>query len=141
MDTSSMRLPDVTDPLTAPFWAGTSAGEIRVQQCEACGYLRWPPAPVCPECLAPPARWTRLRGQGTVLSYCVYHRALAPAFKDELPYAVACVELAEGPRMYGQFDGPPQRVNVGQLVRAVFRQLSPEVTVIKWAEGTPEHEE
>lgn len=151
MDVASLHLPDVTDSLTAPFWAGTRAGEIRVQQCSACGYRRWPPAAVCPECLAPAAEWTRLRDRGTVLSYCVYHRALAPAFRDEIPYAVALVQLADGPRMYGQVDGATGQVGVDEAVRAVFYQLSPDVTVIRWApatatprpqpgEGIPAHE-
>jgi uncharacterized protein len=133
MDTSLLRLPDTGDPLTAPFWAGTLAGEVRVQHCGDCGYLRWPPAPVCPECLGLTSDWVALRDRGTVLSTCVYHRALAPAFRDEVPYAVACVELDDGPRMYGQVAGAPDSVGVGQPVRAVFRELSPEVTVIRWA--------
>ncbi len=136
MDISSLRLPDVSDSLTAPFWAGTRAGEIRVQQCSACGYRRWPPAPVCPECLAPAAEWARLRDHGTVLSYCVYHRALAPAFRDEVPYAVALVQLADGPRMYGQLDGPADELRVDESVRAVFCELSTDVTVIRWAVAT-----
>ena len=133
MDTSSLRLPDVTDPLTAPFWAGTRAGEIRVQQCDDCGYRRWPPAPLCPQCLGLSAEWTSLDDQGTVLSSCVYHRALAPAFRDEIPYAVVYVQLAGGPRMYGQYDGAPGEVTARQPVRAAFRELSPDVTVIRWA--------
>ncbi len=150
MDIARLRLPDVTDSTAAPFWAGTQAGEIRVQQCGDCGYLRWPPAPLCPQCLAPSSQWTRLRGVGTVLSYCVYHRALAPAFGDEVPYAVAYVQLADGPRVYGQVDVPAGLIDVGQAVRAVFRQLTPDVTVICWAaapaparqqvEGTTAHE-
>ena len=34
------------------FWEGTAAGELRIQQCNACGALRHPPGPDVPVCHA-----------------------------------------------------------------------------------------
>ena len=61
--------PGVIRPVTSPdtefFWAGTAAGELRVQRCGGCGALRHPPGPMCPSCgtLSPrPAGVRRRRG-------------------------------------------------------------------------------
>lgn len=132
MAAPGMRLPRTDDPATAPFWRGTKAAELRVQRCGTCGYLRWPPAAICPECQSLACDWTPLSALGTLLSYCVYHRALDPAFSGEIPYAVGYVQLQEGPRMYGQVDGPADALEVGQQVRAVFRPVSPDVTLVRW---------
>ena len=43
-------------------------------------------------------------GRGRIFSYVVYHRVYHPAFAQEVPYAVAVIELDEGPRMYQQRD-------------------------------------
>ena len=43
-------------------------------------------------------------GRGRIFSYVVYHRVYHPAFAQEVPYAVAVIELDEGPRMYQQCD-------------------------------------
>jgi uncharacterized OB-fold protein len=151
MSTPARPLPAADDPQTAAFWQGTKAGEVRAQRCDACGYLRWPPAPICPECQHAASTWVRLNPRGTLVSYCVYHRALDPAFRDEIPYAVGYVQLEEGPRMYGQLDGPIDGLEVGQQVSAVFRAASPDVTLVRWttasavqspqpADGTDQHD-
>ena len=40
----------VVSPDTEFFWAGTAAGELRIQRCDGCGALRHPPGPRCPSC-------------------------------------------------------------------------------------------
>src|SRR6202012_3573533 len=74
-------LPDLDDPLTAPFWTAARDGRLVAQRCANCGYLRWPPGPVCNECLTPGGEWAELSPHGTLYSYAEYHRALDPAFK------------------------------------------------------------
>jgi uncharacterized OB-fold protein len=54
---------------------------------------------VCPECLHAKSEWVRDSGLGTLWSFCIYHRAFDPAFKDALPYNVALIELDSGPLM------------------------------------------
>jgi len=51
----------VVSPDTAFFWAGTAAGELRIQRCDDCGTLRHPPGPACPSCgtMTPGATGTR----------------------------------------------------------------------------------
>lgn len=126
-------LPDVGDARTAPFWAGARVSQLLVQKCADCGYLRWPPGPVCPECLSRESGWAPVRTTGTLVSYCVYHRAFNRAFADDVPYAVGYVELADGPRMYGQLVGEPEHLEIGQPVHAIFAPVTAEVTLVRWA--------
>jgi uncharacterized protein len=126
------KFPDVNDPATAPFWKGTQDGKLLVQACTKCGYLRWPPGPLCNECLSSDAEWKEISPTGTLWSYAVYHRAMNPRFKNEIPYTVALVELDDGPRMYGRLVGNTAKVEVGAPVRAVLQEIEPGVTVVNW---------
>jgi hypothetical protein len=125
-------LPDVADALTAPFWAATAAGKLVVQACAGCGYLRWPPGPLCPECQTEGGTWTEVRPTGSLWSVATYHRALDPAFAGQVPYSVALVELDDGPRMYGQISGEPGTFVLDTPVRAAFDEVAPGVTLVGW---------
>ena len=126
------KFPDVNDPATAPFWKGTQEGKVVVQACTKCGYIRWPPGPLCNECLSSDTEWKEISPTGTLWSYAVYHRAMNPRFKDEIPYTVALVELDDGPRMYGRLVANIAKVEPGASVRAVFQEIEPGVTVVNW---------
>src|SRR5215469_7784213 len=132
---SGRPLPDVHDPLTAPFWTAAAERKLVVQACGECGYLRWPPGPICPECQADRNVWTEVRPTGLLWSVATYHRALDPAFADEVPYSVALVELDDGPWMYGRLSGDPEKFVLDTPVRATFSDVAPGVTLVGW---TPE---
>jgi uncharacterized OB-fold protein len=72
---------------------------IKFQHCAHCGYVRYPAARFCPECLSDEARWVVDSGRGTIWSFAIYHRAFDPAFAAAVPYDVALVELESGPRL------------------------------------------
>lgn len=126
------KFPDINDPETAPFWKGTRDGKLLIQACAKCGYLRWPPGPMCNECLSSETAWKEVSPTGTLWSYAVYHRAMNPRFKDQIPYTVALVELDEGPRMYGRLVGDRTTFEPGLPVRAVFQEIEPGVTFVNW---------
>ena len=128
------HMPDTDDPLTAPFWAAAAERKLVVQQCSSCGYRRWPPGPLCPECLAEGSDWTEVRPTGTLWSIATYHRALDPAFADEVPYTVALVELDDGPRMYGRIDGDPVTLVLDGRVRATFNDAA-NATFVWWTQA------
>ncbi|HSZ40855.1 MAG TPA: OB-fold domain-containing protein [Trebonia sp.] len=127
-------LPDLDDPLTAPFWAAAAQRKLVVQKCAECGYLRWPPGPLCPECQAEGAAWTEVRASGSLWSIATYHRALDPAFAGDVPYTVALVELDDGPRMYGRISGDPEKLVLDAPVRAAFTDAAPGVTFVGWTQ-------
>jgi uncharacterized OB-fold protein len=78
-----------------PFWEYVQARELRLQRCRDCAGLRYPPAPVCPSCLSEASTWELMSGQGTLLSWVVFHRMYFPELRP--PYTVAAVQLTEGP--------------------------------------------
>jgi uncharacterized OB-fold protein len=125
-------LPDVNDPLTAPFWAATAQRKLVVQACAECGYRRWPPGPLCPECQAEGGTWTQVRPSGVLWSVATYHRALDRAFAQDVPYSVALVELDDGPRMYGRISGDPETLVLDAPVQAAFSEVAPGVTLVGW---------
>lgn len=57
-------------------------------------------------------------GQGTVYSWVTVHRALDPAFADDVPYTIVAIDLVEGPRMFGRFCGDVGLVVAGLDVLA-----------------------
>lgn len=126
-------LPDPNDPVTQAFWAHSRRGELAVQRCPNCGYLRWPPGPMCPECQTQSDVWAVIEATGTLYSTAIYHRAFAAAFKDDLPYAIGLIQLDAGPRMYGLMRGEHAGLRLDGRVRAVFEPVTEEVTFVRWA--------
>jgi uncharacterized protein len=96
----------VPTPETQPFWDGCTAGELRIQRCTDCGKPYFYPRPVCPDCGSANVEWFTASGRATLYSYVINHRA-APGFADDAPYAIAVVQLEEGPRMMTNILGLP----------------------------------
>ena len=87
------------------YWDGLRAGRFLLQRCGACGRHRFPPMPSCPWCAATGFDVREVDPKGTVYSWVVVHRALTPARADEVPYAVATVDLDVGCRVVARVDG------------------------------------
>jgi uncharacterized OB-fold protein len=116
---------------TAYFWAGTAAGELRLQRCGECGRLRHPPGPACPDCGAVRPDFVVASGRGTVYSYVVHHHPPVPG--RSLPIVVGLIELAEGVRMVGELlDAAPERVEIGAPVEVAFVRVDDELTLPAW---------
>lgn len=122
--TAAARPRPAADPITAPFWQGCAQGELRIQACEACG-ARWLPASVvCPSCWSDRVGWVAAAGTGVVLTYAVYRRSDHAAFRALVPYVVAIVALAEGPRLVTNLVGtPPGGPHAGLRVQVEFLPL------------------
>jgi uncharacterized OB-fold protein len=132
---------DLTDPArtvrpsinrdNAFFFEGTSAGELRIQRCNACGALRHPPGPVCPDCLAMDRGWVVAAGTGTIYSFIEHHAPQVPGKK--LPLLLAVVELDEGVRMIGELRGTTvDEAKIGQRVQVGFNRIDDELTLAFW---------
>lgn len=92
-------------PETRHFWDGTRAGELRLQRCDACAHVYFPPRPFCPKCASREVSVFAASGRATLYSYVINHRS-HPAFDG--PYAIAVVQLSEGPRMMTNIVECPQ---------------------------------
>ena len=119
--------------LDAPFWNALRRHELVVQRCAACGRLRFVPTELCPACYSSAATWTHVSGHGHVYTYTVVHRAPTPVYQAEAPYALAYVELDEGPRIPARLvDVDPHSVAVGLPVEVVFDDVAPDLTLYRF---------
>ena len=113
----------MTDDDSAPFWAAAARRCLAFQKCDDCGFVRWPAAGVCPECLGRASTWTEVEGDGTLWSVAVYHRAYAKTGIPPVPYNVGLVELACGVRLLTWIVGLPDgQLRPGLPVRVTFRE-------------------
>jgi uncharacterized OB-fold protein len=112
------------------FWEACARHELYFQRCRRCSTQRFYPRAVCPTCLSDAVQWVRASGRGTVWSFTVTHQNQAPGFREELPYVLAIVELAEGPRLVTNVVGcDPGAVRIGMPVEVVFEDVTPEITL------------
>ena len=125
---SERPLPAIT-PETRHFWEGARVGELRLQKCLACSHTYFPPRPFCPRCASREVAVFRASGRAMLYSYVIHHRA-APGFTP--PYAIAVVELAEGPRMMTNIVGceqTPQSLQLDMPLEVVFERMNDEISL------------
>ncbi|MEX2080714.1 MAG: Zn-ribbon domain-containing OB-fold protein [Dehalococcoidia bacterium] len=120
-------LPQAT-PETAPFWAAVKNHELHLQRCKECGHVYFPPRPFCPvaTCASGNVESFKASGKGTLHSYVINHRA-PPAFQDIAPYAIAAVELEEGPRLAANIVGienTPENLVLDMALEVVFEDVT-----------------
>lgn len=102
-----MRALPKPTPETIHFWEGCRAGELRLQRCTQCdGGSYFPPRPFCPHCGDRNVETYAASGDAILYSYVINHRPRPDMGPD--PYAIAVVELAEGPRMMTNIVNCPQ---------------------------------
>lgn len=96
---------------------------LQGSQCERCGQKVFPARLVCPSCKGTALRPFTFAPEGRVVTCTVIH--VGPAsHKQEVPYAMAVVELAEGVRLTCQVvDVLPSEVRPGMRVRLEFRRI------------------
>ena len=116
-------------PETAHYWEGTRQGELRLQRCDACAHTYFPPRPFCPDCGSREVSVIKASGKGKLYSYVINHMK-SPGF--EPPFAIAVVELEEGPRLMSNILGCPQTPEALQLdmpLEVTWEKLTDEITL------------
>lgn len=131
MNTYAKPLPKI-DPLSRPFWDHAREGRLAVQVCADCEDAHFPPSPVCPNCLSESQSWQPVSGRGTLESWIEFHRAYWDGYREELPYNVCLVRLAEGPLLVSNLVGDAATATLGAAVRVTFEKATEEVTLPKF---------
>ena len=122
-------LPDVDDPIAAPFWDGCRRHELRLQRSRSTGEWIFPPRPA----YAGDWEWVRVSGRGIVFTFVVVRPPMLPAFADRVPFAIAVIELEEGPRLVGHvLECAVEDVRTGMAVELCFEDLTERVTLPQW---------
>ncbi|QDX80165.1 DNA-binding protein [Denitratisoma sp. DHT3] len=119
--------PGVSDD-TRFFWDGLKQGRLLIQKCSACGQLRHPPAPCCPDCHS--FAWETLpaSGRGVIHSFVVVHHPQVAGI--EAPNPVLLVELEEGTRLVAGLVGIERsEIRIGMPVQAEFLRVDEELVV------------
>ena len=111
------------------FWDGTSAKELRIQKCGACGALRHPPGPSCPKCGAFDRQYVVASGLGTVFSFVIHRHPPVP--DKELPIVLALIDLDENVRMVGEVPGV-EDLAIGDRVQVDWQVIDDELTLPIW---------
>jgi uncharacterized OB-fold protein len=116
-----------------PYWDGLRDKKLTMPRCDDCKHHWFPPSLLCPKCNSPKWSWTKVSGRGRIFSYVVYHRVYHPAFAGEVPYAVAVIELDEGPRMYSNVIGvPPEQLSCDMKVEVAYEPITDDITLPKF---------
>jgi uncharacterized protein len=132
-------MPEYNKPIPVPsaesqaYWDGLRDRKLLMPRCDACGKYWFPPSLLCPHCNATNWTWTPTSGRGRIFSYVVYHRVYHPGFADEVPYAVAVIELDEGPRMVSNVIGiAPDKLACDLRVEVVYQPITDTITLPKF---------
>jgi uncharacterized OB-fold protein len=125
-DKSKVPLPKPT-PETEHFWDGTRLGELRLQRCDDCQQVYFPPRPFCPSCASREVSVFNASGKALLYSYVINHRP-HPAFDG--PYSIAVVQLEEGPRMMTNIinvEQTPEALTLDMPLEVVFEELGEQI--------------
>jgi len=121
----------MTDPLTrplplptptsAPFWDGLRRREVWVQFSPSLDAYVFYPRVLAPGTLADDLQWHQISGAGTLVSFAVAQRPVAPQFADAVPHLLGVVQWDEGPRLATELvDVDAAQLRVGMAVSPVF---------------------
>ena len=104
------------NPETEAFWAAASSGKLMVGSCKSCGKAHWYPRTICPHCFSDETELKEAAGTGEIYTFSVMKRS-------KIPYAIAYVTLAEGPKMMTNIvDTDLDAIAIGQQVKVVFKE-------------------
>jgi uncharacterized protein len=106
--------PPAIDPTNRRFWEATRQGQLMLGFCNFTGRYFFHPRGVSPFGLSTDVSLKAAVGAGTIYSVSVV--------RSKEPYAIAFVELSEGPRILTNIvDCNVDALRIGQAVRLVFR--------------------
>jgi len=111
------------------YYDGLRQGKLMLKHCRDCDRPYFYPRELCPHCYSDALEWRESPGLGAVYSYTIVRRP-PPIMKGREPYAVALVELDDGPRMMAPVVGcPPDKVHIGQRVCIAFERIDDDLTL------------
>ena len=122
---ASRPLPTTGEADTGAFWLATKDKELRYQRCDNCGTVVFHPRRHCTGCLGGNLNWHTASGNGTLYTFSVVRQSYHPFFRTRVPYAVAWIDLDEGPRLLTNIAGvtdPAKELKCGQRVTVEWEE-------------------
>lgn len=111
------------------YWEGCKQGKLLYQHCLNCEKNQFYPRYQCKYCNSKNLEYRESKGTGAIYTYTIVHRAPNPAYKEDIPYILAIVELDEGFRMMSNIVGVEEEINIGDRVRIEFEKRSEEIYI------------
>jgi NAD(P)-dependent dehydrogenase (short-subunit alcohol dehydrogenase family)/uncharacterized OB-fold protein len=97
--------------------AAAALGRFKLQVCEACGAVQYPPREACRQCLSGTLRWREQPGAGELIAETTLYHSNDMYFRQHLPWRLGLVRLDAGPtavvHLHGRCAHAPSRVRVG----------------------------
>jgi uncharacterized protein len=118
-----------TDPGNPAFLGRHTSRRIAAATLRRLRHVYFPPRPFCPACGCRKVSIFKARGGAKLYSYVIHHRPV-PGFTP--PYAIAVVELDEGPRMMSNIvDCPqtPEALELDMKLEVKFEPLDDNITL------------
>jgi uncharacterized protein len=123
----------IVDADSKEFWDGCQRHEFQMQKCDQCHSFYFPPGPICPHCFSTNFKWEKLSGQAEVYSFVIVRRSPGPDWDADVPYVMADIQLAEGPKMISNVVGcKPEDVKIGMKVQVTFDDVTEAVSLPKF---------
>ncbi len=114
------------DPINQPYWRGALEHKLLVQKCQDCEVQQLYGRPHCLQCGSIRLHWMESGGRGFIYSMTTVRMAVHPDIPP--PYALAIVELDEGPRLLTTVI-PPVAIGSRVLVRWRARPGMPPIPI------------
>ena len=106
---------------TRAYWEGCARNELVLQRCGECGAVQHRPRAICASCLSSRIEHFAASGSGAVHTYSIIYQNQIPPWSGAVPYVLAYVDLAEGPRLLTNIVGcEPAEVEIGMAVDVEF---------------------
>jgi len=101
--------------------------------CNSCGIIMFYPRATCTRCMSDDLGWIEASGRGEVYAFTVCYRAPDAVFREDAPYVIALIDLAEGPRMMSNVtDCDPDTVYIGMPVEVWFDPATEDIAIPKF---------
>ncbi|QCR32113.1 Zn-ribbon domain-containing OB-fold protein [Lysinibacillus sp. SGAir0095] len=114
----AMSIPEF-HPEHKEYWEAAEQGKLLIKKCDTCSQCHYYPREICPYCQSSQTSWMEANGKGSIYTYSV--------MRHGTPYAIAFVELEEGPRLMTNIvDCDLDTVHINQRVKVVFKQSGAE---------------
>ncbi|AQT80585.1 acyl dehydratase [Mycolicibacterium litorale] len=111
----------IPTPTAKPFWDALAEHRIRIQYSPSSDRYVFYPRVLAPGTLADDLQWREISGAGSLYTYTVAYRAVAPHFAADVPQLLAVVQWDEGPRFSTEIvNAEAHELSVGMRVRPVF---------------------
>lgn len=111
------------NPTTQPYFDAALDGRLRLQRCPKDGFFFYPRSR-CPKCLGDDWSWEDVSGRGSLHAFTIDRIGHDPALARDVPFAIAVIELEEGPRMTARVvDCGLDELQVGMALEATFETI------------------